>query len=78
MEAIGTHVENLYRKGDQSRRFPQIFQKFLALKGKIFYLKGGDCTADLKLLKTCKLHSIGEITGVEALADKVLLEIFYP
>ncbi|MDR1433217.1 MAG: 16S rRNA (guanine(527)-N(7))-methyltransferase RsmG [Puniceicoccales bacterium] len=61
--------------------FLKYSRRLLVPGGKIFYLKGGDCAADLELLadlklsKACALHSLEETTGIGALADKVVLEI---
>ncbi|MDR1401866.1 MAG: 16S rRNA (guanine(527)-N(7))-methyltransferase RsmG [Puniceicoccales bacterium] len=56
--------------------FSKYAQKLLNPNGRIFYLKGGDCLEDLKLLKTCKLHSMSQLTGGEKFAGKVIVEIF--
>ncbi|MDR1413782.1 MAG: 16S rRNA (guanine(527)-N(7))-methyltransferase RsmG [Puniceicoccales bacterium] len=56
--------------------FMKYAQKLLRPNGKIFYLKGGDCRDDLKLLKICKLHSISDLLGSEGIEDKIILEIF--
>jgi 16S rRNA (guanine527-N7)-methyltransferase len=47
----------------------------LLRKKRILYLKGGDCSADLKLIKKYKLHNVAAITSIDALAHKVILEI---
>jgi 16S rRNA (guanine527-N7)-methyltransferase len=56
--------------------FMEYSEKLLAKNGKIFYLKGGDCSGDLKFLERCRIHSVASITGMDELSDKVILEIF--
>ncbi|MDR2737895.1 MAG: 16S rRNA (guanine(527)-N(7))-methyltransferase RsmG [Puniceicoccales bacterium] len=51
-------------------------RKLLKTNGRILYLKGGDCSDDLRLFQGSKIHSIAAITGMEELSDKVILEIF--
>jgi 16S rRNA (guanine527-N7)-methyltransferase len=58
------------------RKFLGYSSKLLKRDGKIFYIKGGDCSGDFALLKKYKLHSISAATGIDKLGDKVILEIF--
>lgn len=43
---------------------------------RIFYLKGGDCTEELRGVSNHKIYNIGEILDDFELHDKVILEIF--
>lgn len=43
---------------------------------RIFYLKGGDFSEELRDIPRYNLHNIGEILDDDGLHDKVLLEIF--
>jgi 16S rRNA (guanine527-N7)-methyltransferase len=56
--------------------FLKSFGKLLRPGGRIFYLKGGDCSDDLKFLKRYKLHSVDAIASMDGICDKVILEIF--
>ncbi|MDR0741912.1 MAG: 16S rRNA (guanine(527)-N(7))-methyltransferase RsmG [Puniceicoccales bacterium] len=56
--------------------FLKYSKKLLKPNGKIFYLKGGDCTNNFGLPKVWNSYNIAEITGIRELEDKVILEIF--
>lgn len=43
---------------------------------RIFYLKGGDCTEELRGVSDHKIYNIGEILDDFELRDKMILEIF--
>jgi 16S rRNA (guanine527-N7)-methyltransferase len=55
--------------------FLKYARRLLADGGKILYLKGGDCAEDIATLEKYRLHSVGKIIGIDALADKVILEV---
>ena len=57
--------------------FTKSFSKLLDKHGRIFYLKGGNCTNELKLFKNCHLHNVADVVGIPELSDKVILEVNY-
>jgi 16S rRNA (guanine527-N7)-methyltransferase len=59
--------------------FPTFFKysrRLLKDGGRIFYLKGGDCAEEMAAFENYRLHGVGEITNVDALSDKVILEVW--
>jgi 16S rRNA (guanine527-N7)-methyltransferase len=58
------------------KEFLKYAKKLLVPAGEILYLKGGNCAEDLKLLKKYKLYNLAKLTGIDRLADKVILKIF--